>query len=353
LLLQDSALLSLESGSWFKLICGASYEHLPSIRNLALAYTLAGVDCIDVAADRAVINAALVGMEVAKSFRQEAIALSYNPSNPLLMVSVNDGEDPHFRKAYFNPSKCPPECDRPCEHICPADAIKFEHPTQGVKEKLCYGCGRCVPICPYGLIDTQSHVIGIQEVLNWLTELPINALEIHTQEGHFEHFCKLWQWLKPHLPQLQLIAISCPYTPTVTSYLHQIETYIKPLPIPLIWQTDGRPMSGDIGKGTTHLTIKYAQTMINEGFDDYLQLAGGTNEHTAVKMREMGLSPHKINGIAFGSKARKILADTLHELEVISPQNQLEDYPYLLWKAVSQAYQLVGSIKTVNEEKVL
>ncbi|MEG4963954.1 4Fe-4S ferredoxin, partial [Microcoleus sp. K4-C2] len=46
---------SLKSGHWFKLICGASFQHLPAVRNLTLAYTLAGADCIDVAADPAAV----------------------------------------------------------------------------------------------------------------------------------------------------------------------------------------------------------------------------------------------------------------------------------------------------------
>ncbi len=346
MLLDSSALLSLESGSWFKLICGASYQYLPSIRNLSLAYTLAGIDCVDVAADRAVINSALAGVRVAQNYRQSAIALGYNPSKPLLMVSVNDGEDPHFRKAYFNPSRCPSSCDRPCEKICPADAITFKSGQEGVSEKLCYGCGRCLPICPYNYIETKSHVISIKEVLEWLTQLPISAIEIHTQQGHLEHFTQLWQSLKPHLSQLTLIAISCPYTPTVTKYLQQINQIIQPLPIPLIWQTDGRPMSGDIGKGTTHLTIKYAQQMIEQGFEGYFQLAGGTNEHTAQKIKLSPKLKGKIAGIAYGSKARKLLADTLPQLEIVSQTNQLEEHPQLLWQAVEQCSQLVSTVKS-------
>lgn len=56
-------LQSLQQGTWFKLICGASYQHLPAIRNLALVYALAGADCVDVAADPAVIAAAQEGIE--------------------------------------------------------------------------------------------------------------------------------------------------------------------------------------------------------------------------------------------------------------------------------------------------
>ena len=56
---------SLKGGHWFKLICGASFQHLPAVRNLTLAYTLAGADCIDVAADPAAVAAAKEALQVA------------------------------------------------------------------------------------------------------------------------------------------------------------------------------------------------------------------------------------------------------------------------------------------------
>jgi hypothetical protein len=49
---------SLRRGEWCKLICGASFEDLADVRNLALVFTLAGADCVDCAADAAVIAAA-------------------------------------------------------------------------------------------------------------------------------------------------------------------------------------------------------------------------------------------------------------------------------------------------------
>jgi len=119
-------LRSLKEGNWFKLICGASFQHLPDIRNLTLAYTLAGADCIDVAADPAVIGAARNGMQAAAVIfsrgREREAAVQ---EIPWLMVSLNDGEDPHFRKAEFNSDCCPPDCMRPCEATCPAQAIAF------------------------------------------------------------------------------------------------------------------------------------------------------------------------------------------------------------------------------------
>ncbi len=92
-------LQSLKEGHWFKLICGASYQHLPTVRSLTLAYTLAGADCIDVAADPAVIAAAQEALQVAKYLVRDAQKRGFRcqENRPFLMVSLNDGEDPHFR----------------------------------------------------------------------------------------------------------------------------------------------------------------------------------------------------------------------------------------------------------------
>ncbi|PHV61889.1 circadian clock protein LdpA [Cyanobacterium aponinum] len=343
-----SPFYSLQEGNWFKLICGASYQHLPSIRNLALIYTLAGADCIDMAADRAVIHSALEGIKKAQDLFVEAKNQGYDSHfSPFVMVSINDGEDPHFRKAYFNPNLCPTDCPRPCESICPADAITFSSIYRGVKSDLCYGCGRCLPICPLNLIQTESIFITIDTIVEWLDILPIDAIEIHTQEGHFSQFISVWKKLQPHLSKLKIIAISCPYTSNIMDYLQKISDFISPLEIPLIWQTDGRPMSGDIGEGTTHLTIKYAQKLMNRNLKGFIQLAGGTNEYTIKKLSELNLTS-KVAGIAFGSKGRKIIADVLQELENISTTNQIENYPDLLWKGVEIASSLVSPLKLAS-----
>ena len=126
-----SPLNSLKQGNWFKLICGASYQHLPSIRNLALVYSLAGADCIDMAADQAVIHSVMDGIKVARKFHSQAIDGGYTPQiEPLLMVSINDGEDPHFRKAIFNSDDCLTNCSQPCVNVCPAEAIQFNQFNQ-------------------------------------------------------------------------------------------------------------------------------------------------------------------------------------------------------------------------------
>ena len=281
---------SLQMGQWVKLICGASYQDMPTVRRLVMIYALAGVDCIDVAADGAVVTAARRGLEDAARLagylgdRNHLI-----PGLPWLMVSLNDSEDPHFRKAHFDAAHCPPDCDRPCEPICPTAAIQFQAPNQGsVATDLCYGCGRCIAVCPIANIEAQPYLAS-PEAFPVEQLAQIDAVEIHTQTGHQTQFAQLWQRLVPWRSHLKLISISCPDHDQVVPYLWDLYRLMAPLDIPLIWQTDGRPMSGDLGKGTTHATIRLAQKILDAGPPGYVQPAGGTNGYTVRKLLDLAL----------------------------------------------------------------
>ena len=54
---------ALRRGHWIKLICGASNQDLPAITDLCAVYGAAGIDCVDVAADPAVVRAARQGLQ--------------------------------------------------------------------------------------------------------------------------------------------------------------------------------------------------------------------------------------------------------------------------------------------------
>ncbi|MCT7949189.1 4Fe-4S ferredoxin [Ancylothrix sp. C2] len=385
-----SPLNSLQQGHWFKLICGASFQHLPAVRNLTLAYALAGADCIDVAADPAVIASAKEALQTANQLAPKAQSRGFKPNpSPLLMVSLNDGEDPHFRKAEFNPNLCPADCPRPCESICPANAIVFNQqqskvgsrrspggsstfkpptfqldkpaPTDklpaysGVLDERCYGCGRCVPLCPIGHISTRSYVFTPSALVPVVFSALPDAIEIHTQIGRTEDFQRLWNSIAPWVGQLKLIAISCPDGEGMLEYLRLLLDIIEPLPCPLIWQTDGRPMSGDIGTGATRAAVKLGQKVLNAGLPGYVQLAGGTNAHTVEKLKSTGLlkptsdGKRYIAGVAYGSYARVLLAPVLEQLDQTNPQNatpRLENRPDLLWQAVRDADSLVSQLKS-------
>ncbi|MGB3296302.1 MAG: LdpA C-terminal domain-containing domain [Phormidesmis sp.] len=360
---ETAPLQSLRSGHWVKLICGASYQALPAVRNLTLAYALAGADCIDVAADPAVVAATKAGLAAAGKIAGEQADRRYR--RPWLMVSMSAGEDPHFRKAWFDPAICPADCLRPCEKICPAAAIDHT----GVIRDLCYGCGRCLPVCPWGLIEARSQPTELNAIARQVLT-SADALEIHTQVGQRDAFKHLWQRLQPQAKQLKLISISCPDAPGLISYLKDLQRILaRPLGTPsnglsngpsnVIWQTDGRPMSGDIGRGTTHAAIRLAQKVLASDLSGYVQLAGGTNQHTLPKLDalEMLNKPSKnakenakerhraVAGIAYGSFARRLL------MPLIEQTLYLEEVPSTLWKAVALAESLVAPLKqAVNSQ---
>lgn len=392
-------LRSLAEGHWFKLICGASFQCLPDVRNLALVFALAGADCIDIAADPAVVSAARDGIAAARHWLAAHPALNnghgvrMQPGSPWLMVSLNDGEDPHFRKAEFDPQGCLADCHRPCESICPADAIAFTDlaPTatphlsdlaspqmSGVLDDRCYGCGRCLPVCPIHHIHTRSYVSSPVAIAPLI--LPdVDAIEIHTQVGRLADFERLWGAIAPHKNRLKALAISCPDGEELLEYLWAIHQLITPMPCPVIWQTDGRAMSGDIGKGATHATIRLGQKVLHGGPPGYVQLAGGTNAYTVPKLRELGLLrplapsgsqgetlsnfPRTIHGVAYGSYARTLLSPILQTLATQPPNpihlgeqslqpseasQALEAFPALLHSALQQAIELISPLK-LNE----
>ena len=378
-------LQSLKQGDWFKLICGASFQHLPAVRSLTLAYTLAGADCIDVAADPAVIASAQAALKVAMTLAKDAQkrGFDYKGNSPFLMVSLNDGEDPHFRKAEFNPTECPTDCPRPCERICPAQAIVFKSIKEefsGVLSQKCYGCGRCIPVCPYGIIYTNSYMSTLGAIAPLVMSTGVDAVEIHTKVGRLAEFEQLWQAISPWADQLKLLAISCPDGEGMIDYLRAVYDLIAPLKSALIWQTDGRPMSGDIGDGTTIAAVKLGQKVLAAKLPGYVQLAGGTNSYTVAKLKAMGLlndfrlpildfgledanlkskiqnPKSKIAGVAYGSYARVLLSPILEQLENkegsntnIKATGSLEEDDTLLWQAVKLAHSLVSQIKSQQE----
>ncbi len=299
------AIDSLYRGRWFKLICGASFHHLPSIHQLTLIYTLAGADCIDLAADSAIVEAAQSGIAAAQTRDPHC-------PTPVLMASFNDGEDPHFRKAQIT-SLCPTECPQPCLSICPPHAIESvlgqDQNTQQaervrIHDELCYGCGRCITACPAELIQALSYQRSAVDQMPSLWEAGVRAIEIHTQIGRLAAFQDLWRSLGDWIPSLQLVSVSLGDGSDLEDYLWDLVRVMVPRPRHLIWQLDGRPMSGDIGAGTTRATLKLAERVAPWGLPGILQLAGGTNRATVPQI-SVDLP---VGGVAYGSYARQLVA---------------------------------------------
>ncbi|KAI0565605.1 Iron-Sulfur binding protein [Gracilaria domingensis] len=351
-------LSSLENGTWFKLICGASYHDTPSIRNPCEVYTIAGVDCIDVAADESIIRAAREGI-------QSGVTRALSYEKPLLMISINDDSDPHFRKAVFEVKDCISGCPRPCQKVCPADAIDL---TGAITDR-CYGCGRCIPACPINIVHAEEYVHALPYVKTLLSG-GIDCLEIHTGKGHLEQFEVTWKGIEDAVvDNLKMVAVSFPDLGTdeeMESALRHMWNVISKSKrfleggLALVWQTDGRPMSGDISRGTAIKSVKLAKRVIRllkgGSIPGHVQLAGGTNASTVARMRAAGLlrssagehgmqsSMHTASGIAVGGYARKIVKEKLgNKFDTVLSEPELEE-------AVKVASELVLGLKSRCEE---
>nr|AUG32578.1 putative ldpA protein [Paulinella longichromatophora] len=331
---------SFRSGKWVKLICGASNEDLASIEDLCGIYSLVGVDCIDVAPNPAVMAAARRGIKW---------AMERGSKQPWLMISLSDGDDPHFRKAWFDADICPFDCTRPCQRICPTVAITTD---SGIIPELCYGCGRCLPSCPFGLINASSQLINAEDIPKLLMELSPDAIELHTQLGRLKPFEERVNQIKTSGISLNRLAIS--FGLETSGKQHRFrdlnielwERYrlIRQSNLYPIWQLDGRPMSGDIGIGTAYASIRLLKTLLPVLPPGPLQLAGGTNSQTLLLIEQnfpnKSIHKRKVNGVAFGGIARRLLQPLIVEAETMG--FRLLTHSALRDEAVRLAYGLVS-----------
>ena len=197
----------------------------------------------------------------------------------------------------------------------------------------------------------------------------VDGIEIHTLEDHDMSFATLWASIGDQvLTHAKVLAVSFPYMGDHTvPYLESLQRIISSHPSwhrfdgVQIWQADGRPMSGDIGKGTAHKSTNLAAYVLSEfekqaahnvrlidpsSHKHFVQLAGGTNNYSGERANKEGLiGALGFGGFAFGGYARKTLNEYLHGLEDEYPGAKIEDHPEVLKKCLAFATSLVASVK--------
>ena len=316
------------NNKWVKLICGASNEDTGSIEDLCAIYSAAGVDYIDVAADPSVVKAARNGINWSKKVFGKQTGL---------MISISDGKDIHFRKAKFDPSKCPPDCKRPCETICPTYAIN----EFGVNKSKCYGCGRCISGCPLNLISEYEYKLSQYSLKDILQTIKPDAVEIHTEIDRKDSFQKVSTIVKDSGVNLEKISVSCGLAQSnanpdqlAKAFWERYEI-LKEHKVQLIWQLDGRPMSGDISSTTAKAAVKLWDKVASLLPPGLIQLAGGTNGST-YKFLPKDKIP---DGIAFGSVARKLVQPLIEE--TIQTNQKIYENPEKMALAIKTAKTLL------------
>ena len=109
--------------------------------------------------------------------------------------------------------------------------------------------------CPLNLISEYEYNLSKNDLASTIQKTKPNAVEIHTEINRLESFSKVVNILKSSEMKLEKISISCGLNQSfkksqnpqdLLKALWKRYEILKKLDIPLIWQLDGRPMSGDL-----------------------------------------------------------------------------------------------------------
>lgn len=277
----------LEQKNCFKLICGAGNENLDEIEKLVALYSAAGCRLFDLAASEEILRAAQRGLDFSISEEEQ--------KNYHFCISIGTKNDPHFNKAKINSDKCK-LCEQ-CITACPQKAISKYFK---VVEKNCIGCLKCETVCKHEAIEIyqQNQLIDLStyQLIN------LSCIELHVSDA--ESALEKWEGLKNFEGMLS-ICIGRKVFPdeNIEELLRQMIAQ-RP-PYSAIIQADGNPMTGseDDIETTLH-AVETGMFIKSLNLPVYLLLSGGTNSKTAQLCKEKGLD---VNGIAFGSYARKIV----------------------------------------------
>lgn len=301
----------------FKFIGGASLTDIDKIKGLSLLFTLCGANIIDISPYESTIKASLEGIQQAKTLFEQHPDLYPYYNEPVLMISLNVSDDPHFRKARVNPDICI-ACGL-CIDSCHFNALSL-NPAQSslcIDSNTCYGCGQCLPKCDNNALYLEFNEIDFKEILTKLIEHQIRGIEIHTGSSNFKELSNFWVDLENNLGKdfMKNLLISFSVESSLFSskeFVNYVNSIITLTDQKLIIQVDGRPMSGSSDAGSTLQALSAGQNLTSNNVNAYVILAGGINHLTYKYSKAFDIH---CSGIAMGTFARKLLWPYLDRLD--------------------------------------
>ena len=300
----------LKQKNCFKLICGAGNENLQEIERLVAVYAAAGCRFFDLANDIQVLQAAQRGLDFAIPKEEQ--------THYLFCVSIGTKGDQHVQKAVMKArgqegrkANCLTCGD--CVRVCPQSAIRSARGQEGKRasieifEKYCIGCGKCVNVCSKNLIELKTNTEEKTCLPALLPSCPLACIELHASDTNENEVDEIWDDLNKNFDGMLSICLGRGKLSN-ERVLNRIKRFIaQRKPYTIIIQADGSPMSGGADDYKTTLqAVAMAEIIQNEKLPVYLILSGGTNSKTAELAK---LCAVDINGIAFGSYARKIVRE--------------------------------------------
>lgn len=312
----------LARGKYFKLVCGAGNENAEEVKRLALVYTLAGANGFDVSATPKVVEACMVGIDLA--YRHAAELGREIPLRPFITVSVGMPGDHHVRKAFIV-EDCV-ACGK-CIPVCPTDAIPADYNV--IREK-CIGCGNCEAVCPpkVAAVRYEHNDKALSDILPLCLKAGAENIELHAAVPGDEKILEEWKMVSAAQPDN---FISMCLDRHHLSNMHLIERIRAAREIAgerTIIQADGVPMSGGADNfNTTLQAIAIADVIqknlksLDKAFKDMpILLSGGTNGRTAEMAR---LCDVPYQGVSIGTHARKIIKTWISEANFESDLNAI------------------------------
>lgn len=221
------------------------------------------------------------------------------------MVSLNAGEDIHFRKVSIDSGKCI-NCFE-CLKSCPAKALYNENNIIKINYESCYGCGRCEKSCLHNAIN----FIKLNNSFDNLNG--ISALEIHTGNNSIEEVRNYLESIDNCLKNIELLSFSVESqrfnAKELSDYVNSLTELISDK---VIIQIDGAPMGATSDALSSLQSICAASILVESKTNAYIQISGGVNYFSKKLTNQLGL---KISGFGYGTFARKIVLSYLEELD--------------------------------------